>query len=99
MGLPRLPPPLTPAQVAYIQTHLYEDQGPRVVATSITLMVLVVLAVVLRFIARNIRKLPWEIDDYFMLPALVGSLSVCGAVIPNRSTVFHCLFMCHQLSL
>ncbi|MCJ1366566.1 hypothetical protein MMC16_005695 [Acarospora aff. strigata] len=77
MGLPRLPPPLTPAQVAYIQTHLYEDQGPRVVATSITLMVLVVLAVVLRFIARNIRKLPWEIDDYFMLPALFFTVCLC----------------------
>lgn len=66
-----LPPPLTPEQVAYIKTHLDEDQGPRIVAISVFLIVISVVSVVLRFIARNVRKLPWQLDDYFMLPALV----------------------------
>ena len=70
----RPPPPLTPAQAAYIIAHLHETQGPRIVTISILLIVITVVAVVLRFVARNVRKLPWQIDDYFMLPALVGSL-------------------------
>lgn len=53
--------------------HIDDNQGPRVVTISVLFIVTSVVAVVLRFIARKMRKLPWLIDDYFMLPALVGS--------------------------
>lgn len=89
MPPPKLPPPPTPAQVAYVLAHLDETQGPRIVAISILLIVISIVAVVLRFIARNIRKLPWLIDDYFMLPALVGSGNNISVVSANAYAVLH----------
>lgn len=83
------PPPPTPAQVAYVQAHLDETQGPRIIAISTLLIVISIVTVVLRFIARNIRKLPWLIDDYFMLPALVGSGNIVGVVSANGYAVLH----------
>lgn len=79
---PRLTiPPLTPAEVVYINAHLDETRGPRIVAISILLIVVSIVAVMLRFIARNVRKLPWQIDDYFMLPALVGPWQACQCLV------------------
>ncbi len=66
-----LPSSLTPQQLAYLEAHLSDSRGPHVIAVSILLIVLSIVAVVLRFVARNIRNLPWMVDDYFMLPALV----------------------------
>lgn len=70
--LPQLPPAYTPALVAYMLEHIDDNQGPRIVTISVLFIVTSVVAVVLRFIARKMRKLPWLIDDWFMLPALVG---------------------------
>lgn len=86
---PQLPPPLTPAQVANILTRLDETQGPRIVVISSLLIVITVVAVVLRFVARNIRKLPWMIDDYSMLPALVGCGKCFGVGSANGCAVLH----------
>lgn len=68
-----LPPPLSPEQLAYLKAHIKDDKGPRIIAISVTFIVMCSLSVGLRFVARNVRKLSWEADDYLMVPALVGS--------------------------
>ncbi|KAI9872486.1 MAG: hypothetical protein M1830_001567, partial [Pleopsidium flavum] len=72
-----LPSFLTPQQLAYLEAHQNDSRGPRIVAVSVLLIVLSIVTVVLRFIARNIRGLPWKIDDYFMLPALFFTVILC----------------------
>ena len=62
---------LPPAEVAYQEAHIHQDKGPMVIGVSIALIALTSATVVLRFIARWIRQLPWGLDDYFLIPALV----------------------------
>lgn len=73
MAPPKIPPLPSPEQLAHILAHLDESRGPQIVAISVLFIVMSSVVVVLRFIARKVRKLSWLIDDYFMLPALVGS--------------------------
>lgn len=60
-----------PEELRYQEAHLHEDRGPLIVGVSTFLIVLCIIAVTLRFVARWIRRLPWMADDYAMLPALV----------------------------
>ena len=66
------PAPFTPADIAYQMAHADDTQVPRIVSISVLLIVLTVVAVMLRFVARSMRKLPWGLDDYFMVPSLVS---------------------------
>lgn len=66
-----LPSFLTPEQLAYLEAHLGDNRGPRILAVSYFLIAITVITVILRFVARAVRKLPWQIDDYSMIPALV----------------------------
>ncbi len=65
-------PQLTPAQVKYIMANLDENYGPRIVVISIVLITVCTIVLPLRFIARKVRNLPWQIDDYSTIPAWVG---------------------------
>ena len=67
-------PGLPPGEVAYQSAHIHEDRGPLIIGVSVTLITLTTVTVALRFIARWIRQLPWGLDDYFMIPALVRSI-------------------------
>ncbi len=65
-------PLFTPEDIAYQLSHPEENDGPRIIAISIMLMVVCTVVVILRFVARKVRKLPWKIDDYMTIPALVS---------------------------
>ena len=64
--------PLTPADIAYQQAHITEDQGPRLLAVSIFLITVTTIVVVLRFIARLVRNLPLLWDDWLSFGGLVS---------------------------
>jgi hypothetical protein len=66
---------ITPAEIAFQQAHITENQGPSIVGCAIFFIVFPTIIVALRFVARFMRKLPLELDDYFTLPALVGALA------------------------
>jgi hypothetical protein len=63
---------MTPEEIAYQQAQIAGDKGPEIVGAAIFFIVFPTVIVVLRFLARSLRKLPLGIDDYFTLPALVG---------------------------
>ena len=63
----------TPENLQYQLTHKDEDRGPLIKTVSIVLIVIATVLVILRFLARWIRRLKLQIDDYFMIPALVRS--------------------------
>ena len=67
--LPFAPAPLQ--TYPYPGLNLDDSQGPRVIATSIVLMILASLAVVLRFIARHLSRAGLWWDDWTVLAALV----------------------------
>ena len=52
-------------------TNLGESQGPRIIATCATLIVLSSVAVVLRFVARQLSRAGLWWDDWTILAALV----------------------------
>lgn len=49
----------------------HADRGPALVAGSIILIVVASIAVVLRLLARRLKKLAWAADDYFVVVALL----------------------------
>ena len=60
--------PLTPDQLA----HINDSKVPTINGVDAVLMALVLVAVAARFYARRIRKLALKIDDWLMIPSLVG---------------------------
>ena len=76
--------PLAPAP---LQTYPYpglnvnDSQGPRIIGTSVTLIVISTLALVLRFVARHLSRAGLWWDDWTILAALVGTRALwCTAV-------------------
>ena len=58
------PPPVgTPADNA--------TRGPNVIAGSATVFALAALAVILRVLARKVKKIPLGLDDWLVISALV----------------------------
>ena len=56
---------------AYQISNYYEDKAPVLIAGSVTLIVITTLCVVLRLVARRVRGISWEVDDYMVVVALV----------------------------
>jgi hypothetical protein len=70
---------ITPAELAYQQAHIKDNQSPSIIGCAIFFIVFPSLVVTLRSLARFVRNLPLELDDYFTLPALVRQLGAHGS--------------------
>lgn len=57
--------------------HAEEDIGSRVIISASIFIVLEIVAVALRCVARLNYKSQWGADDYLMAPALLSCLGVC----------------------
>lgn len=55
----------------YSQDYLREYRGDQLINVSIAFIVLVIVAVALRFIAKVKTNAPLALDDYLIIPALV----------------------------
>ena len=64
---PFLPPPPSPE----VLRHVHENRGPSILAAMVVFSILAIVAVIARLYARRMRKLPFQADDYLMVPALV----------------------------
>ena len=69
----------TPAQIKYQLDHADEDRGGEVLAAIITVTVLASVGVMLRFMARYMKKAKLLWDDYLIVTALV-----CGRAFSAR---------------
>ncbi|KAM3067886.1 hypothetical protein ACMFMG_011369 [Clarireedia jacksonii] len=61
----------TPAEIAYQVSHWNDDYGPVAVATASVFFVLATIFVILRLLARRVQHVKWQLDDYFIILALV----------------------------
>ena len=61
----------------YSFEYLEAYSGGRLVAVAALFIVLDLLFVALREVARYLTKATWGWDDYFLVPALVTNLGVC----------------------
>ena len=52
-------------------SDILSDKRTLVVSTAIAMLILAVIAVVLRFVSRRVIHVPFLIDDWLMLAALV----------------------------
>ena len=64
---PYLPPPPSPE----VLRHIHDTRGPSILAGMIVMSGCAIAAVIARLYARRARKLPFQADDYLMIPALV----------------------------
>lgn len=64
---------ITPEEIEYETAHFGDDKGPAIVGGGIALIVLATIAVVLRLVARKIKRTPWGPDDYTIVLSLVRS--------------------------
>ena len=62
----------------YPPGYLDEYIGYRLTAVAITFIVLNITFVTLRFTARRLGKVPFGIDDIFIVPALLTVLLLCA---------------------
>ena len=68
---------LTPKEIAYQKLHIKDDQGPGIKGVSIALIVITALMISFRFVARKIRALPFEWDDWFSIGGLIFVIMMC----------------------
>lgn len=68
---------LTPEDIAYQQAHFHENKGPMIVDVSIFLIVVTTITVALRFLARFIKSLPLQWDDWLSVAGLVMVVLMC----------------------
>lgn len=66
--------PLSPAELKYQLAHINQSISGSMVAINIALPVIATAFVVLRMIARQTKRAPWQADDFVILSALVGYL-------------------------
>lgn len=76
-----------PTKTSLNETYLNEYSGHKLIAVSVTLIVLEVLCVVLRFVSRHLSKTAIGLDDWLIGPAFVFCLGLtvlpicmCGKV-------------------
>ncbi|MCJ1482904.1 hypothetical protein MMC06_003070 [Schaereria dolodes] len=65
------PPKLTP----YELEHFNDSQIPKLYGVDAVLMAVALAAVIGRFHARRVRKLPFKQDDWLIIPAMVSSMT------------------------
>lgn len=63
---------LMPQEIVYETIHFRDDKSPAIVGGSILLIVVATIAVVLRLVARRIKRTAWGADDYTIVLSLVG---------------------------
>lgn len=64
---------LTPAEIRYQQDHIGDDARANVIAANAACLPLACIAVALRFGCRRMSRIKYELDDWLILAALVGS--------------------------
>ena len=60
----------------------HADKTHLVVSTAIAMIILANIAVVLRFVSRRVIHVPFLVDDWLMLAALVRSLVLVTVFLP-----------------
>lgn len=74
-------------EIVYETIHFRDNKGPAIVGGSILLIVFATIAVVLRLVARRIKRTAWGADDYTIVVSLVG----CGLKLNGRNTADDCM--------
>lgn len=59
------------------QAYLDEYNGAAIEAVTIVLIILITVAVALRFLARRLQSATWGWDDFLMIPSWLTCLAVC----------------------
>ena len=67
--------PMPPEQLEYYEEHASDTVQPNLIATIVLGLAVACLAVILRFLARRMNKLPFRADDWLVLLALVQHFS------------------------
>ncbi len=62
---------LTPEDILYQQASIHDDKGPMIIAVSILLITITTVTVVLRFVARFVKKLAVKWDDWLSIAGLI----------------------------
>ena len=68
---------LAPDKLAYQEAHIDDDRGPQIISVSIFLIVITSVVIVLRFMARKARRLPYEWDDWLSVGGLIFTILTC----------------------
>ena len=81
----------TPEQIQYQLDHINDSRQTLVVSSAIAMIALTTSAVVLRFVVRKVKKIPFWWDDWLCLISL--PFSILGAVlsISNKALGHHVL--------
>lgn len=74
------------AHLSYQAKHINDDRGPLITVVNISLMIVAILAVGLRFWSRKLVKATWREDDLAIVLSLVraprrGLVDVRGAAV------------------
>ena len=64
---------LPPSEIAYQEAHLRNNKGPIIIGVSSMLLVLSTTAVILRVVARRIKRVILAEDDYLIFLAQVSA--------------------------
>lgn len=64
---------LTDEEAAYQLAHLNESKGPSIIASVVVLALLATIAIALRLAVRWRTKVGFEVDDYLIVLAGVGT--------------------------
>ena len=67
--------------MASMEAMEFDNRKSLQIRTGIILTILIIVAVVLRFVARYIRKLEFKADDWFALASLVSSISTLSGLL------------------
>ena len=59
----------TPAEVAYMEEHIHDTLVPRILAVTVTCMLIALIAVLLRMISRRMIPVPFMMDDWTIIAA------------------------------
>ena len=66
----------TPAQIQYMQEHINDTLVPNVIAANVICLVLSLVAIVARFVARRLIRASFKWDDWLIVLAWVNKYSV-----------------------
>ena len=69
---------IPPEDLAYQRAHIHEERKPVIIAVCVALLVLGMLTVILRIVARGIRKVEFAADDYLIFLAQVSPSQMRG---------------------
>ena len=62
----------TPAQIQYMEEHINDSMVPNLIAANVICAVVSLAAIIVRFIARRLIRLPLKLDDWLIVLAWVS---------------------------